>query len=81
MLVSVDGAGRVVIPKEAHERLGLTPDTPLELATDGDTIHLTPLRTDRRRVVEVDGLLVLEPVEGHAITDVDVSRWRDADQR
>ncbi len=31
MHVSIDGAGRVVVPKRLRDQLGLSPDTPLEL--------------------------------------------------
>jgi AbrB family looped-hinge helix DNA binding protein len=81
MLVSVDRAGRVVIPKELRERLGLEPDAQLELDAEGDSLRLTPVRRAGRRVVDDDGWLVLEPADGVTITDTDVLRWRDADQR
>ena len=80
MLVGIDRAGRVVIPKEVRDRLALDPDAQLELDTEGDSIRLTPVRGAGRGVVEVDGLLVIEATE-HTITDADVQRWRDADQR
>jgi AbrB family looped-hinge helix DNA binding protein len=36
MRVSIDRAGRVVVPKPLREQLGLSPDTPLEIeAVDG----------------------------------------------
>lgn len=81
MMVTIDRAGRVVIPKDIRDRLSLTADAALELATDGDSIRLTPVRPAGRRVVEVDGWPVIEAVEGHTTTDADVQRWRDADQR
>jgi AbrB family looped-hinge helix DNA binding protein len=81
MLVTIDRAGRVVIPQELRQRLSLSPNTELEIDLEGDVIRLMPLRRPTRGVVEIDGLLVLEPVEGVAVTDLDVQRWRDADQR
>ena len=81
MLVVVDRDGRVVIPKEVRERLSLGPDTQLELDTEGDSIRLTPVRPRSRASVEVDGWPVIAPAGGHSVTDVDVQRWRDADQR
>lgn len=81
MLVSIDRAGRVVIPKEIRERLALEPDAQLELDAEGDSLRLTPVRRPGRRVVEVDGWPVIEPAENMTITDADVLRWRDADQR
>lgn len=81
MLVSIDRAGRVVIPKELRDRLALEPDSELEIDADGDGIRLTPVRPPSRRVIDIDGLPVLERVDGHVITDADVQRWRDAEQR
>jgi AbrB family looped-hinge helix DNA binding protein len=81
MLVGIDRAGRVVIPKDVRERLSLAADAQLELDTEGDSIRLTPVRPRSRRIVEVDGWPVIEAAEGHRTTDADVQRWRDADQR
>lgn len=81
MLVSIDRAGRVVIPKEMRDRLSIDADMSLEIALDGESIRLTPQRGPARQVVEVDGWPVLAPVAGFTTTDADVQRWRDADQR
>ena len=81
MMVSIDRAGRVVIPKELRDELGLHPDAPVTVEIEGDSIRLTPVRQPRRQVVEVDGWPVLQPVPGLTVTDADVQRWRDADQR
>lgn len=81
MMVTVDRAGRVVIPKDVRDRLMLGPDAELEIDVEGDTIRLTPRISARRRIVVVDGLPVLAPVEGVTVTDAEVQRWRDADQR
>jgi AbrB family looped-hinge helix DNA binding protein len=81
MMVSIDKAGRVVIPKEIRDRLSLGVDAEVEITTDGDEIRLSPIRKPGRVIVDVDGWPSLERVEGLAITDADVQRWRDADQR
>ncbi len=81
MMVVIDRAGRVVIPKDIRDRLSLVADTELEVDLDGVTIRLTVPRPRSRRIVDVDGWPVIEPVEGFTITDADVQRWRDADQR
>ena len=80
-MVTVDRAGRVVIPKDIRDRLSLGADAELEIDLEGNSIRLTPVRGSARRVVVRDGLPVLERIDGHVITDADVQRWRDADQR
>ena len=42
---SIDSLGRVVLPKELRTTYDITPDTPLEIFTDGDSIIM---RTTRR---------------------------------
>lgn len=81
MMVTIDKAGRVVIPKEARDRLSLAPDAELELTVHSDSIELTPLRRAGRTFRIVDGFPVIDAVPGITITDADVQRWRDADQR
>ena len=81
MVVSIDRAGRVVIPKDIRDRLSLGAVAEVEVEVDGDAIRLVPVRSRGRRVAEVDGWPVIERGDGPAITDADVQRWRDADQR
>lgn len=80
MLVSIDRAGRIVVPKEIRQGLGLEEDTQLELTVEGDEIRLTPQRRHRRVVTAADGWPVVEAGDAR-VTDADVQRWRDADQR
>jgi len=80
-MVTIDRAGRVVIPKELRDRLGIEADTELEVTAEGDGIRLTPRRRPGRAVIDEDGWPVIEAVRGMTITDADVQRWRDADQR
>ena len=49
MMVSIDRAGRVVIPKEIRDRLSLGADAELEIEMDGDAIRLVPVRPRGRR--------------------------------
>ncbi|MFV0317207.1 MAG: AbrB/MazE/SpoVT family DNA-binding domain-containing protein [Microthrixaceae bacterium] len=81
MMVSVDRAGRVVIPKELRDRLGIHADTEFEIDSEGDVIRLAPVRRASRRVIEIDGWPVIERGDTAPITDADVQRWRDGDQR
>ncbi|MEM1332183.1 MAG: AbrB/MazE/SpoVT family DNA-binding domain-containing protein [Actinomycetota bacterium] len=81
MVVTVDRAGRVVIPKEVRERLALTPDVELDVIVEGDSVRLQPVRRPGRRIVEIDGWPVIERGGLDPVTDADVQRLRDADQR
>lgn len=81
MVVSIDRAGRVVIPKDIRDRLELGADAEVEIEVVGDCIHLQPVRRRGRRVVMVDGWPVIERGDGPMLTDADVQRLRDADQR
>ena len=81
MMVTIDKAGRVVIPKDARDRLSIGPDAELELTVHSNSIELTPVRGPRRTISMVDGFPRIDAVPGLSITDADVQRWRDADQR
>ena len=80
MMVSIDRAGRIVVPREIRDQLGLDPGVDLELTLVGEAIHLTPKRRLRRVVAGDDGWPVVEAGDS-TTTDADVQRWRDADQR
>ncbi len=42
--VTIDKAGRIVVPKPVREELGLTPGDVLEIDVEGPTLKLRPLR-------------------------------------
>lgn len=44
-VVTLDGAGRVVIPKPLRDELRLAPGDALSLETDGDRMTLRPVRS------------------------------------
>lgn len=82
MMVTIDKAGRLVIPKEFRDRLDLTPDTMLEVDMAGDSIRIRPAAAPKRRLEwDEDGRPYFPAVVGHPISDLDVQRLRDADQR
>ncbi len=81
MKVAMDRAGRIVLPKPVREQLHLEAGAELDLVVEGWSLRLAPAATPIRRVVEVDGWPVLEAVDGITVTDDDVRRLRDADQR
>ncbi len=57
MTVTIDKAGRIVVPKELRQRLGLTPNTELEIVDHPNGILLRPLES-RPSLVKVNGMLV-----------------------
>lgn len=77
----MDKAGRLVIPKELRDALGLRAEAVFTLDVEGASLRLTPVRLHNRRIVEIDDWPVLEAPDGAHTTDADVQRWRDADQR
>ena len=81
MQATIDRAGRVVIPKQIRDALGLWPDTKLEITIDGGGLWLEPVRQRERPVEESDGLPLLGRVEHAQLTDADVRRLRDDLQR
>lgn len=81
MRVTVDRAGRVVIPKPMRDALGIGPDTELDLLPDGAGLRLEPVRPRERPVGESDGLPLLGFVDGAVLRGADVQRMRDDAQR
>ena len=81
MQATIDRAGRVVIPKQIRDALGLWPDTELEITIDGGGVRLEPVRQQERPVEESDGLPLLGRVEHAHLTDADVRQLRDDLQR
>jgi len=59
MLATIDGDGRVVVPEEIRERLGLLPGIQVELVEVDGVLEISPSVTDMR-VIDRDGALVLE---------------------
>jgi AbrB family looped-hinge helix DNA binding protein len=57
-IITIDRAGRVVIPVHVRRRLHLTPGTRLRIRAQGSQIILDPLPPENRTEVK-DGLLVV----------------------
>lgn len=77
MKATIDGAGRLVIPKQLRDRLGLVPGE-VDVEADGADLRVRPVTDDT--LDDQDGWLVI-PAAGSPITDDDVWALRDADQR
>lgn len=81
MHATMDGVGRIVIPKAVRESLGAGADTVFDVEIDGSAIRLAPRPTSERALGDSDGWPVLRAVPGARLNDADVRALRDADQR
>ena len=71
MMVTVDKAGRVVIPKEIRDRLDLVADTELEIEVERGMIHLERRHQPGRRLAWTsDGRPYFPAVTGHATNEL-----------
>ncbi len=74
MQVHVDKAGRLVLPKNIRQQLGITPDTTLELVPGTDGVLL-------RRVADVPSMRLVDGLwvhQGAAQPNVDWNRIVDS---
>jgi AbrB family looped-hinge helix DNA binding protein len=77
MRATIDKAGRLVIPKQLRDHVGLRPGE-VEVTADGTGLRVEPLAQES--VDERDGRLVI-PVAGASVDDDLVKSLRDAGQR
>jgi AbrB family looped-hinge helix DNA binding protein len=73
--VTIDGAGRVVIPKLLRDELGIGPGDTLALESDGERVMLRPVRSSSALRKE-DGVWVFR--SGRQISAVETNRVLDA---
>lgn len=82
MTVTIDDAGRIVVPETVRERLGLRPGTCLELLESPEGLTLKPT-AEQARLVRKGALLVYAgPIEAgqnliNAVQEDRESRIRD----
>jgi AbrB family looped-hinge helix DNA binding protein len=77
MEVTIDRAGRLVIPKRLRDEVGLRPGR-VDLVVDGAAIRIEPIATSG---LEQVGRRQRIPAAGEPIDDDDVRSLRHADQR
>lgn len=85
--VTLDNAGRVVIPKTLRDELGLEPGDTLALESDGERVTLRPVRSDaplrKEQGVWVfrSGRAIAASETGRVLQDLRAERVRTAARR
>lgn len=57
MKTTIDGAGRIVVPKAIRERLALVPGTTIEIEAVADGVFMRPAMTSSALALEGDVLV------------------------
>jgi AbrB family looped-hinge helix DNA binding protein len=76
MHVSIDKAGRVVVPKQIRDELGFSPDTPLEAEVVDGRLELSALHEPAKLVEGPHGLSFA--ATDVPVTDEDIRRTLEA---
>jgi len=81
LAVTIDKYGRVLIPKEVRNRMGLKPGTTLDIAVRGDEIVLKPRDVDlEKRIEELEEFLEREAPKAFVNPSYrDDSKWFSRD--
>lgn len=77
MKATIDKAGRLVIPRQLRDSIGLRPGE-VEVEVSGDGLLIRPVAASQ--LVEEDGLLMI-PRAGTPVSNDEVLRLRDALRR
>jgi len=76
MRVTIDKAGRIVVPKSMREELGLNPEEPLEIEVVDDHVEISHATGTARLVEGPDGLMAAPT--GRTITSEEIRRILEA---
>jgi AbrB family looped-hinge helix DNA binding protein len=79
MKTTIDRVGRLVVPKELRDRLGISAGSRVEISEDGGGIRVELVAADN--LIEVDGYLLIGSDGGASMTDDDVRELRLGNQR
>jgi AbrB family looped-hinge helix DNA binding protein len=77
MRTTIDRAGRLVIPRQLRDRIGLAAGGPVDVWLDGSGIRVEPVSGGDLRL---DGTLLVIPATGDEIDDRVVRDLIDADR-
>jgi AbrB family looped-hinge helix DNA binding protein len=77
MILTIDMAGRLVIPKPVRERLGLTPGARLRLEERNGRLELEPVHVEPD-LVRKEGFLVIARHPAAALTEEEIERQIEA---
>ena len=79
--ISIDQAGRLVLPKPVRDRFNLTKGSKIELQTVGDHLELKPvIEEDEVELVELNGRLII-PATGDETFDAAEALRADREER
>ncbi len=73
MIITIDRAGRVVLPKSIRDRFHLLPGTEIELSTDFESIKLSP-RDSQPSLALKDGILIHSASDAPTL-DLDIAAF------
>ena len=71
MTITIDKAGRVVLPRSIRDRLNLIPGSELEIDVKGNEINMTVSSTETK-LIEKKGALVFD---GRSCADIDIAEF------
>lgn len=77
MKTTIDSGGRLVVPKELRDRLGIRAGSRVEISEDGSGLRVDLVVSEN--VIEVDGRLLIEG--DTALSDEEVRELRLGSQR
>lgn len=79
MQTTIDRAGRLVVPKELRDRLGIVAGSRVDIHEDGAGLRIELIAVDP--IIEVDGYLLIDSDGGPPMTDDEVRELRLGNQR